>query len=132
MNRITVVIEKDDNGYGAFSENTQSVIIAEGKTVKEVKADFLNSYKEMLDSYDSPSRIPKELRDPVFEFKYDVSAFFNLFDFLNISKFAKRAGINPSLMRHYKIGDTYISDVQARKIENCIHEIGEEFLRVTL
>ena len=55
-----------------------------------------------------------------------------MFEFLNVSKLAKKIGINPSLMRHYKRGDTYISDAQADKIESCIHEIARELLSVTL
>ncbi len=132
MGKILVIIEKDANGFGAFSENIQSTIIGEGKTASEAKADFLHSFKEMIESYASANDIPDELKQPEFEFRYDISAFFNLFEFLNVSKFAKRSGINPSLMRHYKLGDTYISDAQARKIESCIHEIGREFLSISL
>ena len=132
MGKITVVIEKDENGFGAFTKNTKSVIIGEGATAAEAKQDFLNSFHEVLDSYDSASDIPAELLNPEFEYKYDVSAFFDLFEFLNVSKLAKRIGINPSLMRHYKRGDTYISDAQADKIESCIHEIARELLSVTL
>jgi hypothetical protein len=132
MGKITVVIEKDENGFGAFTKNTKSVIIGEGATAAEAKQDFLNSFQEVLDSYDSASDIPAELLNPEFEYKYDVSAFFDLFEFLNVSKLAKRIGINPSLMRHYKLGDTYRSDSQARKIESGIHEIAHELLSVTL
>lgn len=132
MGKIVVIIEKNKDGFGAFTDNTKSVIIGEGKTVAETKSDFLNSFDEVVASYNSPYDVPRELRHPVFEYKYDVSAFFDMFDFLNISKFAKRSGINPSLMRHYKLGDTYISDAQARKIESCIHEIGLELLSVSL
>jgi hypothetical protein len=132
MGKILVIIEKDKNGFGAFSDNIQSTIIGEGKTASEAKADFFRSFQEVVESYASSDDIPAELKNPEFEFKYDISAFFNLFEFLNISKFAKRSGINPSLMRHYKLGDTYISDTQAHKIESCIHEIGQEFLSISL
>lgn len=132
MGKITVVIEKDENGFGAFTKNTKSVIIGEGKTAAEAKQDFLNSFQEVLDSYDSAQDIPEELLHAEFEYKYDISAFFDMFEFLNVSKLAKKIGINPSLMRHYKRGDTYISDAQAGKIESCIHEIARELLSVTL
>ena len=132
MGKILVIIEKDRNGFGAFSENTKATIIGEGKTAAEAKNDFLNSFKEVIASYAVPADIPQELRNPQFEYKYDISAFFDMFEFLNVSKFAKRTGINPSLMRHYKRGDTYISDAQAHKIESCIHEIAMELLQVSL
>jgi len=129
--KIIVLIEKDRNGFGAFSSNTKSTIIGEGRTASQAKEDFLNSFQEMLLSYEGEN-LPTELINPTFEFKYDISAFFDMFDFINISKFAKRVGINSSLMRHYKLGDTYISDIQARKIETGLHEIAREFLQVNL
>ena len=126
-----MVIEKDGNGFGAFSFNTEATIIGEGSTASEAKEDFMNSFREVVGSY-AEGDIPSELVDPSFEYKYDVSAFFDMFDFINISKFAKRVGINSSLMRHYKLGDTYISDAQAHKIEVGLHEIAEELLSVSL
>ena len=133
MNKITVVIEKDQNGFGAFTASTRSTIIGEGKTVEEVKADLMNSYQEVLDTFtDMGQEIPEELIDPVFEYTYDISALFDAFKFLNASKFAESVGISPSLMRHYKIGDTYISAKQAKKIEAGLHRIARELLQVRL
>ena len=129
--KINVVIEKDGNGFGAFSSNTDSTIIGEGKTAAEAKEDFMNSFAEVVESY-SDGDIPFELMNPSFEFKYDVSAFFDVFDFFNVAKFSKKIGINASLMRHYKMGDTYISDAQAHKIQVGLHEIAKELLNVTL
>ena len=90
-------------------------------SVEAAKADFLTAYKEVIDSYtDSGEAVPDELKDLTFEYKYDVSAFFNQFDCINASKFAALAGISPSLMRHYKLGDQYISEKQLEKIESAI------------
>ncbi|MBO4455096.1 MAG: hypothetical protein J5759_01465 [Bacteroidales bacterium] len=134
MSKIIVVIEKDGNGFGAFSSNTEkAVIIGEGYSVQDVKADFLNSYKEILDSYtDYGEPVPEELLDPEFEYIYDISALFDAFKFLNASKFAESIGISPSLMRHYKSGNTYISAKQAKKIETGLHRIAQELLAVRL
>lgn len=131
--KAVVIIEKDENGYGAFIENVKSTIIGEGKSVSEAKADLLHSYEEVKASYlERGEPVPAELRDLTFEYKYDVSALFNAFDFLNVSKFAEKIGISPSLMRHYKSGDTYISAAQAKKIETGLHQVAQEFLRVSL
>ena len=69
MDKITVVIEKDENGFGAFTKNTKSVIIGEGKTAAEAKQDFLNSFQEVLESYDSAQDLPTELLHAEFEYK---------------------------------------------------------------
>ena len=90
-------------------------------------------YQELLDYYAASGEVmPDELKGLTFEYKYDISAMFNVFDFLNASKFAAWIGISPSLMRHYKSGDTYISQKQAKKIESGLHKIGLEFLSFTL
>ena len=75
---------------------------------------------------------PEELQELSFDYKYDISALFNAFDFINVSKFAQRIGVSPSLMRHYKGGDTYISDNQAKRIESGLHQLARELLSVTL
>lgn len=134
MNKITVLIEKDENGYGAVTVNLEhAVIIGDGKTVEEAKSDFMNSYQEILETYtERGEEIPGKLRNPVFEYTYDISALFDAFKFLNASKFAESIGISPSLMRHYKSGDTYISAKQAKKIEAGLHRIARELLAVSL
>lgn len=132
--KILVIIEKDENGFGAFTQSLHTTtLIGEGKTVAETKEDLMLCYEEVLASYrESGESVPEELQNLEFEYKYDISAMFNAFDFLNISKFAKRVGISPGLMRHYKVGDTYISGKQAKKIQDGLHQIAMEFLSVSL
>ena len=133
MRRAKVIIEKDENGFSAFIDGIESTIIGEGLSVAEAKADLDNSYKEVLASYlENGEAIPEELQDLSFDYKYDISALFNAFDFINVSKFAQRIGVSPSLMRHYKGGDTYISDNQAKRIESGLHQLAKELLSVTL
>lgn len=77
-------------------------------------------------------QIPEELNDIVFEYKYDVASLFNYYDFINVSKFAKAAGINSSLMRQYKTGNQYISENQILKIEIALHKIAQEIAEIKL
>ena len=133
MRRAKVIIEKDENGFSAFIDGVDSTIIGEGVSVAEAKADLDNSYKEVIASYlENGEDVPEDLRDLTFDYKYDISALFNAFDFINVSKFAQRIGVSPSLMRHYKGGDTYISDNQAKRIESGLHQLARELLSVTL
>lgn len=133
MNKITVVIEKDKNGFGAFTASTKSTILGGGKTVEEAKADLMNSFNEVLETYTQIGQeIPEELKDPEFEYTYDISALFDAFRFLNVSRFAESIGLSPSLMRHYKRGDTYISTTQAKRIESGLHRVARELLMVNL
>jgi len=87
-------------------------IIGEGKTVIEAKDDFQNSVVEVIGTYTGDNKgVPDELRGITFEYKYDIASFFDYYDFINISKFAARVGMNASLLRQYKSGTTnYISE----------------------
>ena len=127
------ILEKDGNGFSVYTENLKTVLHGSGASVAEAKAEMLAGYEDLIKMYaEDGHALPKELQDLSFTYKYDISAFFNAFDFLNASKFAERVGISPSLMRHYKGGNTYISPAQAKKIESGLHQIGKELLAVNL
>lgn len=130
---VLTIIEKDGNGYSVYTDNLKTVLHGSGASVAEAKAEMLAGYEDLLALYKEEGKpVPDELQDLSFTYKYDISAFFNAFDFLNASRFAERVGISPSLMRHYKGGNTYISSDQAKKIETGLHQIGRELLAVTL
>ena len=131
--KTLVIIERDKAGYSAYTNDLSIIIHGSGASVQEAKDEMMSCYKDLLDYYaESGEPVPDELKDLTFEYKYDISAMFNVFDFLNASKFAVRVGISPSLMRQYKSGDTYISQKQAKKIEAGLHRIGQEFISFTL
>lgn len=124
--KTTALIERGANGlFGVYTPDLESTIIGEGSSVAEAKEDFLNSYAEVLSCF-GPDRIPKELNSLEFEYKYDIASFFDYFDWINVSAFARHAGINPTLMHQYKNKDTYISARQMKKIEDALHSLGAE------
>ena len=93
----------------------------------------MNSVNEVLASYTELWKpIPAELEDVEFEFRYDISSLFNCYQFINVSKFARMAGINASLMRQYKSGNQYISENPVQKIEVALHKIAHEFAEIKL
>lgn len=133
--KAIIIIEKGlDGGYSVFpSDDIQSVIIGEGVSVEEAKADFINSFEEVvrfLKEDDLP--IPEDMQDVEFEFRYDLSSLFNYFSFINVSKLARVLGINPSLMRQYKNGSAYISERQIKRIEEGIHRLGQQMMEIKL
>jgi len=133
MKTIALIEKGQDSTFGIFTPNINSTIIGEGNTVEEAKADFENSVKEIIEAYKSHGdKLPDELMNIEFEYKYDVSAIFNEIDCINMSKFAKRIGINANLLRQYKMGDTYISDAQKNKIEKGLHNLGKQLLTLSL
>lgn len=132
MKQIAYIEKGEDGSYSVYS-TTSSVIIGEGATVAEAKADFENTLNELLTTCRKEGLpIPADLQDVEFTFKYDIASVFNAFDFINVTKFAKYAGVNPSLLRQYKTQGTYISDAQANKIESALKRIGHELTTISL
>ena len=131
--KTTALIEKGKDGsFTIFTPDIKSTIIGEGNTVLEAKADFENTVKEVLETYkETGEPLPEELQDITFEYKYDMPSFLNCYNYLNMTKLADRAGINPSLMRQYKRGQ-YVSEKQALKIQEAVHKIGRELLAIRL
>ncbi len=134
--RFKVSIEKQEDGtYIAYNVNGDNyTLLGTGDSVKEAKADFLNSmqaFKEMEEEEEEKgTAAPILTTEP--DFKFDISSLFEYYSMLNVSAFARFLGINETLMRQYKKGNTYISDTQLQKIENGIHQLGAEFSKLKL
>ncbi|MDR0832626.1 MAG: pilus assembly protein HicB [Candidatus Symbiothrix sp.] len=132
--KTRALIERGKDGtYGVFTPDINHTIIGDGNTVEEAIADFENSVREMKLSYtENGQEIHDELKDLEFVYEYDIASMFDYYNWINVTQFSKKAGINPSLMRQYRIGKTYISDNQKSKIENTLHELGQELAAIKL
>jgi hypothetical protein len=128
------LIEKGKDGrFGIFTPDIKSTIIGEGTTVGEAKADFENSVKEIIESFvESGKSLPEELLNLEFVYKYDLASIFDYYSWINVTQFAKVAGVNSSLLRQYKSGVAYISEEQVRKIEKAFHKAGKELASAQL
>ncbi len=131
---MKVSIEKQSDGsYIAYNVTGDKVqLIGTGDTVKEAREDFFNTIKEVKESYEElGDAIPECLSEPV-DFRFDLSSLFEYYSMLNVSALGRYLGINESLMRQYKKGDTPISDAQLEKIETGIHRLGTELAALRL
>ena len=66
------------------------------------------------------------------EFRFDISSLFEYYSMFNVSALGRYLGINDSLMRQYRKGNTPISDKQLEKIEAGIHRLGTELAALRL
>ena len=64
--------------------------------------------------------------DVEFLYQYDLQSFFDYFSFLNVTEIAKRAGINPSLMRQYTRGIKNAGEKTYNRLAECITNITKE------
>lgn len=74
----------------------------------------------------------EELEAVEFEYAYDLTVFFEQFNFLNQSKIAELAGINPGLIRQYSSGHKQPSKEQVSKIENAIKKMAARLMSIQL
>ena len=125
--QIVAIIEKGPDGFSSI-RSEQKVgryyFGGYGEDVKSAKEDFLASVRESLEGASQEgTQIPVETD---IKFRYDLPAFFNFFDYLNVSKFAEYAGINESRMRAYKSGIAYPGEKTTRKIMKAIEQIRQD------
>lgn len=117
--KIIAIITKEKREGGAFVIRAAGVeAVIRGPSAAEAKTNF-----EAAVNLSPGDHIT---------YKYDIASVFDNFNFINVSKFAKRAGINAILLRQYKSCNTYISDAQVSKIENALREAGRELSTVSL
>lgn len=128
---MEVRIEKQNDGsYIAYNVDTDGLAaIGTGDTVSEAKEDFANSLEELAEDM-TPQEKERLITTPVFHF--DISSLFEYYKVINVSALAKFLGMNDTLLRQYKKGNTYISDKQLTKIENGIHALGKELCELRL
>ena len=131
---MKVSIEKQSDGtYIAYNTSDNKVqFIGTGRTVKEAKEDFFNSLDEVLQTYkEIGDDIPASLNEEI-DFRFDLSSLFEYYPMLNVSALGRYLGINDSLMRQYRKGDTPISEKQLEKIEAGIRRLGAELAALRL
>jgi hypothetical protein len=134
--KIIATIERNDNNFYAI---TSEDVIAGchfggyGYSVQEAKTDFFEGIQESLDTArELGKNVSVNAKDIQVEFRYDIPSFFNYFDFINVSQFAKKAGINESKMRAYKSGVATASERTVKKILLTIKSIGAEMSSASL
>ena len=126
MKRIKAIIEKaGDGGYGIYAEEQGVPLFSSGLTEKEAKDEFESMVHEQAEYMkEQQGKYPQWYsKDVQIDYRYDMSAFFQAFPFINVSVFAKSLNINPSLMRKYKNGIAKAGDKQKDLIQHKFDDI---------
>ena len=133
---VTAIIERTDSGYYSIACDAQIgnfCLGGFGESVEEAKADFNAIVKEAQEEYVRENgKLPEDLAKVDVEYKYDMQSFFNYFDWINVSKFAKAVGINESKMRQYKIGSAYAGERTRQKILSAVNRMSAELASALL
>ncbi len=131
MEKVVVTIAKASDGtYWCHSEQDiyGAGLNGAGNTVNAAKEDFMQCLEEARMDYSENGGIPNEVE---FLYQYDLQSFFEYFSFLNVSEIAKRAGINPSLMRQYTSGVKNAGEKTYSRLAECMDKIKQELSAAT-
>ena len=129
--KVTAIMEKAKDGhYSCYVEDDLPGfgLSGFGDTVEAAKKDMMNAYQEIKKMQEEEG---KEVPELEFVYKYDIQSFFDYFSFLNVTKVAEMAGINPSLMRQYTSGVANAGQKQYDKIRVAIGKISKELSAAT-
>ena len=109
---MQLILEKDgDKLWGRISYD-DNLIVDSATTLQTLEKKLRKLLKDF-----------HKVEDLKFEYAYDLTVFFEEFNFLNQSKIAELSGINASLLRQYASGVKNPSEVQAKKIQTTIRNL---------
>lgn len=131
---VLAFIERNENNYYQISSEMELFgcgFGGYGYSVQEAKDDFLKSIEEAKEIAIEEGHKVDDIEINI-TYRYDISSFFDYFDFINVSQFAKKAGINESKMRQYKAGLAFASEKTTNKILEAVHLIGKELIAAKL
>jgi predicted RNase H-like HicB family nuclease len=131
---MKVTVEKHKNGtYWGTITVASGVVASYGNTLAELKENVQQAYADHYElAVELGEDYAKELDpQPSFTYLLNLKNMFHLLPEVKISNIAKKANINPSLLRQYKTGKTEASEEQAKKVLKAMHQLGEELLSIT-
>ena len=134
MEHIKVIIEKAAANYSAYIDGIDGIAIT-GKTISEIK----DKVREAIDFHIEGCKefgidIPKQLQGEYeLEFVMDTVTLLNYYDgIIGKPALEKITGINQKQLWHYASGKTKPRQSQRDKINNGLHQLGNELLLVSI
>jgi hypothetical protein len=134
MKKIELIIEKEDGHLWGRIDGKGFMPTGQGAT----QIELIENVKDSIRDYQQhEGKIDKawnkvDVDTIQFDLRYDLEAFFEEFDFLNLSVIAKKADMNRSLLNQYATGVKLASVDQAKKIQSVIRVLAKEMLKVEL
>jgi hypothetical protein len=131
---LTIILEKGDGELWGRVEAPYFLQTTVGDSVDQVTANLRDLVADYLEheGKDMPEWKGVSETDITYDYEYDLTALFDVFNAIKINAIADSAGINQSLMRQYASGKKHPSERQARKIELAVRELGERLRLVTV
>lgn len=126
MEKTLVIVSQAPDG--TFWCHTESEVYggklnSAGASVEEAKEDLQICLEDAKEAFLEEGGDDYEVE---FYYKYDLQSFFDYFSFLNITEIAKKANINPSLMRQYARGIKTAGEKTYDRLSSCMAKITKD------
>ena len=131
---LHAVIETAETNYAAYVEEVGGVGVT-GDTLAEVKKSLQEALDFLVESCEEDGdEVPEELQGPyVLDFRMDVKSFLQVYyGIFTKAGLERLTGINQKQLWHYANGKTVPRRAQVQKIENALHQLGEELISIRL
>ena len=129
MKSLKAIIEKGSDGFYSIYIPDIPGLYGTGETESEAKESLNESIEEAIEHVKETgcdTYYASLIKVHSIEYVYDLSGFFKTYNFFDVTAFAKRVGVNASLMRRYKTGIKKASATQKTKILEEIHAVADE------
>ena len=135
MKKIKVTVRKENGIYWGNTENIEGIVVADGKTLEELKKNMQEAFEFHLEQcqkdedWDFVKRYQKGVE---FVYEIELNGIAKQLAELNLSELARRLNISPVMMRKYATGKTNPSEKRLYEIQEGIREIGKELQQISL
>ncbi len=119
--KLQLILEKEGSKIWGRVSVDENLVFDSATTLQALEKKLRKALKDF-----------EGMEEVEFEYAYDLTIFFEQFNFLNQSKIAELAGINPGLIRQYSSGHKQPSKEQVFKIESAIRELASKLKSVRL
>ena len=128
---VKIIVEKASDGFTAYVPELPGCITF-GNSLDEIKENIREAITLQLEGMkEDGEEIPFNLQEDFnIELKLDVAQVFNLYQSINSTGFAKRIGMNQSLLSQYVNGIKKPSEKQARRILEGVVNFGRELSHI--
>lgn len=105
MEKVIARVEREvgERNFSCYMkvESVNASVLGRGNTANAAIADMLRGWEDIkTDLKDDGVGIPSI----DIEYTFDIGAFFNYYDFINVAGISREIGISPAVMRQYATG----------------------------
>ena len=122
MKKITIIVEKTETGYSAYSENYPVYTV--GNNLDELKFNILEAFSLYFEE------LPNKITLDDLKITLDLPQFFQFYKVINAKALSERIGMNQSLLSQYINGNKKPSPTQTQKILKGVQQIGRELSEI--